>query len=193
MNYNIGGLWGNTLNTHNTQRFEVKIEKTVPKAIDFLILNLITFYDSKLKFTKFPPLLLPNPTIPLRRYSVVPQHGGAVRDPTFLLVNRFCERPAVAQPDSARALVPGNVSQPNRADQRHRPQRPCDQAPGIYNDPAHPFDRGYGLRRERILGCVLEAYGPRCYTFYCCPADHAWYVYAKFNNHPLAPPLYHFQ
>ncbi len=129
-----------TLNTHNTQRFEVKIEKTVPKAIDFYILSSILFYDSNLKFSKFPPLLLPNPTIPLSRYSVVPQHGGAVCDPTFPSVNRFCERPALAQPDFARALVPGDASQPNRDDQRDRHQRPCEQAPGIDNDPAHPFD-----------------------------------------------------
>jgi hypothetical protein len=55
VNYNIGGLWGNTLNTHNTQRFEVKIEKTVPKAIHFQVLHSISFYDSKPKFTKYPP------------------------------------------------------------------------------------------------------------------------------------------
>ncbi len=70
---------------------------------------------------------------------MVPQHGGAVRDPTFPLVNRFCERPAVAQPDSARALVPGDASQPNRDDQHDHLQRPCDQASGIYNYPTHPF------------------------------------------------------
>jgi hypothetical protein len=141
VNLILGGYQGNTLNTHNTQGFEVKIEKTVPKAIDFYILNSISFYDSKLKFTKFPPLFFPNPTIPLRRYSVVPQNGGAVCDPYFPSVNRLCERPAFAQPDPARALVFGDADQPIQDDQRDRHQRHCElEAPGYPNDPAHPFD-----------------------------------------------------
>jgi len=32
-----------------------KIEKTVPKAIDFLTTQSFSFYDSKLKYTKIPP------------------------------------------------------------------------------------------------------------------------------------------
>jgi hypothetical protein len=85
---------------------------------------------------KNPPLLLPNPTIPLRRYSVVPHNGGAVLFPICPFVVRLCDRPALAQPDIAGASLPGNPYQPVQADERDQHHLLSDfEALGYYHSP----------------------------------------------------------
>jgi hypothetical protein len=145
---------------------------------------------------KNPPLLLPNPTIPLMRYSVVPHNGGAVVFPICPFVDRLCDQPALAQPDSARTSLPGDPDEPVQDHQREPDQLFGDsEAFGYHHSPALPFDRGHGLRRQWLLGCFLEAYRASCHSFYQCSHqdDYALCDYAKCFNPSLAPPADYFQ
>jgi hypothetical protein len=111
---------------------------------------------AKYQLTKNPPLLLPNPTIPLRRYSVVPQHGGAVIFPICPFVDRLCDRPALAQPDSARAPLPGNLDQPAQAAgvgrRQHNPHRGRSSGPRLGNRLRGRLESHLGLFRDDVDG-----------------------------------------